>query len=370
MESDGRSSLQHQLSLFILLLLSVIILAGCTGGSTPSTIAWITGLVTKSRGEPIPGTTVTLEQTGQQATADNTGQFQIGTTYRGNATLRADASNYLTLRWPASITDAGISNLRLRLVTMSDYDAALFQALTGASNNSGTWRWDVPTVAYYVDHSGPYQPQFDSALSEAFTQWSMLTQRKVSFVESNSSAPLQIRYVSSSPCGFGGNVVGCAGVTSVTANGEVRGAIIELRADYGTDVGLATHEVGHTLAFTGHSPNQTDIMYLYLNGETSPSNAEAAVVSVLYGNPPGTTMPNIHLPSAQMAGPAAPPAPVAAMTPAGTTAAAAAPEPMQIPPVLSALGSIGEMVRSWFASLGCLLGLPGPCQPGLLPLPW
>lgn len=343
-----------------LALLAAVMLSGCTGGGGASSvvdqaIAWISGLVTKSRGEPISSATVTLEESGQQATTDGNGRFQVGTQYRGNGTLRAEASGYLTLEWPVSVTSSGISNLELRLVTMADYDANLFRTLTGASNSSGTWRWNQSLISYYVDRSAPYQSQFDAPLQEAFTQWSMLTRRTITYAEGNASAPLQIRFVSTNPCGFP-DAAGCAGVTSVGPGGDVQGAIIELHAGYATDVGLAIHELGHTLAFTGHSPTPTDVMYFQMNGATSPSNAEATVAAVLYSNPPGTTAPNIQLPAAQV------PA-VSMLVPVSPARAAAVPSPSPFP-AFGAIGAIADMIRSWFGA-SCWLPLPGFCPPGL-----
>lgn len=344
-----------------LLIFVVLVLAGCTGGAPTSwvdqTIAWIGGLVTKSRGEPIAGATVTLEESGERTTTDAQGAFQIGTRQRGSATLRAEATEYLTLRWPISITGDGFSNLRLRLVTMRDYNASLFDSLTGASSG-GTWRWAGGTVPYSVDRGGAYRPEFDAALREGFTQWSMLTQRAITFVEGGPGSPIRVSYVPNAPCGIA-NAAGCAGVTSVTANGEVRGAIIELHAGFSTDVGLTVHEVGHILAFTGHSPTTTDVMYFQSNGTTSPSNPEAAVANVLYYNAPGTAMGNIRTPSA----PAAQMSPSAAiLAPQRSSQPAALMHPATAVPAYGALESIGVMVRSWFASLYCLVPLPGPCQ--------
>lgn len=344
-----------------LALLAAVVLSGCLGGGgAPSVvdqaIAWITGLVTKSRGEAISNASVTLEESGDQTTTNSSGQFQLGTRYRGSGTLRAEASGYLTLEWPVNVTSSGISNLQVRLVTMADYDPALFSTLTGATSSSGTWRWNRPLISYYVDRSGAYRPEFDLPLQEAFTQWSMLTRRTIAYAEGNTSAPLQIRFVSSSPCGFP-SAAGCAGVTSVGPGGDVLGAMIELHAGYATDVGLAIHEVGHTLAFTGHSPTFTDVMYFQMNGATSPSNAEAAVAAVLYSNPPGTTAPNIQLPAAQV--PAA-----STLVPASPAHAAAA--SAQSPfPAFGAIGAIADMIRSWFGAPSCWLPLPGFCAPGL-----
>lgn len=352
--------------LAFLLILAVLILAGCTGGGgstvVDNAIAWISGLVTKSRGEPIPSATVTLTETGQNTTTDSQGRFSLGTTHRGTGTLRAEAGEYLTLQWPVSITSSGITDLRLRLVTMADYNDTLFRQLTGATDTGGTWRWDLPTVTYYIDRSGAYRPEFDAPLYEAFTQWSMLSRRAVTFVEDGPGSAIQISFVSSKPCGFA-NAAGCAGVTAVTAEGGIRGALIELHAGYATDVGLAIHEVGHTLAFTGHSPTLTDLMYDTMNGATSPSNAEAAVAAVLYSNPPGATMATMQLPAAQQ--PAA-----ALLAPAvlmGGVAPARVLEPVAIqtaraPIQFNALEGIAAMVRSWFAGSGCLINLPLFCD--------
>lgn len=352
-----------------LLIFVVLILAGCTGGGgstvVDNAIAWISGFVTKSRGEPIQSASVTLSETGQRTTTDSDGRFNLGTTHRGTGTLRAEAGSYLTLQWPVSITSSGVSNLRLRLVTMADYNATLFRQLTGATDTVGTWRWDLPIVTYYIDRSGAYRPEFDAPLSEGFMQWSMLTRRTVTFVESGPSSAIQITFVNSRPCGFA-QAAGCAGVTAVTPQGGVRGAIIELHAGYATDVGLAVHEVGHTLAFTGHSPTGTDVMYDTMNGTTSPSNAEAAVAAMLYSNPPGATMQTLQWPAAQQPA-ASSPAPALVVSGA---AAARVPEPLaQAPgdPVQwTSLGSVAAMVRAWFGGSGCLINLPLFCDsPGL-----
>lgn len=352
-----------------LLIAAVLVLGGCTAGSAATswvdqTIAWVSGLVSKSRGEPVANATVTLEESAERTTTDSQGRFQIATHRRGSNTLRAEASEYLTLRWPISIDSTGAANLRLRLVTMRDYNAALFDQLTGASSG-GTWRWAAGTVTYYVDRTGAYRPEFDGALRDGFAEWSMLTQRTVTFAEGNNTSAIQVSYVSSAPCGLA-NAVGCAGVTSVTANGEVRGALIELHAGFATDLGLTVHEVGHVLSFTGHSPNSTDVMYFQMNGTSSASNAEAAVASVLYYNAPGTAMGDIRTPSAQMAQIA--PSPAILAIPRAPQPAALLP-PATPAPSFGALESIGAMVRSWFASLQCLLPLPGACQSPAWSLP-
>lgn len=352
-----------------LLIVAVLILAGCTTGSAPTswidqTIAWVSGLVSKSRGEPVANATVTLEESGERATTDAQGRFQIATQRRGSATLRAEATEYLTLQWPISIHSSGAPDLNLRVVTMRDYNVALFDELTGASSG-GTWRWAAGTLTYYVDRTGAYRPEFDRALRDGFAEWSMLTQRTITFAEGNNTSAIQVSYVSSAPCGLA-NAAGCAGVTSVTANGEVRGALIELHAGYATDLGLTVHEVGHVLSFTGHSPNSTDLMYFQMNGTSSASNAEAAVASVLYYNAPGTAMGDIRTPSAQMA--QMTPSPAILAIPRAPQPAAVLP-PATPAPSFGALESIGAMVRSWFASLQCLLPLPGACQSPAWSLP-
>lgn len=117
------------------------------------------------------------------------------------------------------------------------------------------------------------------------------------FAEGDSSSPLKIRFVNSSPCGYS-NAAGCGGPTSLGPGGEITGAIIELATPY-ADQKVVVHEVGHILSLYGHSPNPQDVMYP--GGSlrpTTPSNAEAAVAAVLYTNPPGTTAGNIRLPAA------------------------------------------------------------------------
>lgn len=353
----------------VLAILAAVLIAGCTGGGPAGTvttavdqaIAWISGLVTKSRGEPISGATVSLEETGERTTTDGQGRFHLGTTRRGDNTLRSEAGGYLTLRWPVSIENSGTANLQLRLVTMQDYSAPLFRDLTGASDIAGTWRWNQPVISYYVNRNGPYRPEFDAPLREAFTQWSMLTQRAITFTEGNSSAAVQISFVSNAPCGFA-NAAGCAGPTRVSGSGVITGALIELHSRYATDVGLAVHEVGHVLAFTGHSPTTTDVMYYQMNSATSPSNAEAAVASVLYSNPAGTTALNVRLPGTQMA-------PAAVLAGAAPRSAIPAPEAVYAAPSYGAVIGITEMIRGWFASLVCATGLPGACPstPWVLP---
>lgn len=349
----------------VLLIFAVLVLSGCTGGVLDTTIAWISGLVTKSRGEPIPSATVTLAETGQSTTTDSEGRFALGTEFRGTGTLRAEAGGYLTLKWPVSIPSSEISDLRLRLVTMADFNAALFGELTGASNTVGTWRWDQPTVTYYIDRTGAYRPEFDAPLREGFELWSMLTQREVSFVEGGPTSAIQITYVSSKPCGVT-QAAACAGVTAVSAQGRVRGAILEFHAGYAANVGLVIHEVGHTLAFTGHSSTSTDVMYQIVNGSTSPSNAEAAAAAVLYANPPGTKLQLVQLPAAQQPAAQVLPStlPAAALA-TSTLPAARLPEPgTQAPPepiYFRALDSIALMVRNWFAGPGCLINLPLFC---------
>ncbi|MDR7467874.1 MAG: carboxypeptidase regulatory-like domain-containing protein, partial [Armatimonadota bacterium] len=347
---------------------------GGASGVLDGALSWITGLVTKSRGEAVAGATVTLVETGERSTTDAWGRYLIGTEYRGDGTLRAEAPGFLTLEWPVTFAD-GVATLNLPLVSMEDFSSALFQQLTGATDSRGTWRWDSPTVTYYIDRSGAYRAAFDAPVREAFTRWSMLTQRAVAFVESGPDAAIRVSFVSGEPCGIAA-AAGCAGVTRVTAQGAVRGAFIELHAGYAADPGLALHEVGHTLSFTGHSPNTTDVMYSRMNGAAAPSNQEAAVAAVLYANPPGSTLSALRYP--------AEPTPAAA-TPAATAAAAVGlaarrpsappaafpqipPGPVSvvpIPPALSALPEIGTMVRGWFGGTGCLLRVPLLCGGGV-----
>jgi len=357
-------------------VLAALLLAGCTGGASgilDGALAWITGLVTKSRGEAVASATVTLVETGERSTTDATGRYVIGTEFRGEGTLRAEAPGFLTLEWPVTFRD-GIATLDLRLVSMEDFSSALFQQLTGATDSRGTWRWDASTVTYHVERSGAYRPAFDAPVRDAFTRWSMLTQRALTFVESGPEAAIQVSFVASEPCGIAG-AAGCAGVTRVTSQGAVRGAFIELHAGYATDPGLALHEVGHTLSFTGHSPEATDVMYYRMNGASTPSNQEAAVVAVLYANPPGTTLAALQYPTAQTAATAAaaPPAPTTVGLARWSSAPPSAPLPIppeavsavRIPPALSAFPDIAAMVRGWFGGPGCLLRVPLLCSGGL-----
>ena len=288
----------RKILLALLVLVALFVFTGCIGGGGSSPVqqvlAWVTGIVSKFRAEPIQGATVTLKETGQSATTNQKGEFRFSTIYRGTGTLRAEAPGYLPLEWPVEITDQGAS-VHLRLVSLSDYSASLFATLTGATDTAGTMRWQNGTVRYYIDRSGPWRPEFDVWLREAFTLWSMAARRAISFAEGDSSAPLRIRAVPGSPCGYA-SAAGCGGPTALGPNGEITAAIIELAAPY-ADQKIVVHEVGHVLSLYGHSPNPEDVMYP--GGTlrpTTPSNTEAAVAAVLYGNPPGTTLPNIAMP--------------------------------------------------------------------------
>lgn len=363
--------------LTLLLFLAVLVLTGCTGGAAGSgptvvgtAINWISGVLTKARGEPIGNATMTVNETGQRATTDSQGRFRIDAVNGSSATVRAEADGYLTLDWPVRLVTGDSDNVRLRMVTLADYDPALFRELTGATDTVGTWRWDSPTITYYVDRSGAHQAAFEGPLREALTQWSMFSRRALTFVEGGPSSALQISYVASSPCGFA-EAAGCAGVTSVTAQGGVRGALMELHAGYATDVGLNVHEIGHTLSFSGHSPNPDDVMYFAMNSATTPSNAEAVVATVLYSNPPGATMTTLRLPLAQLPEASAtepasvqgPAMPVQSprlhvVEPAASQASAF------VLPGLQAVQNIGAMIRGWFGGTGCLLNLPLFCNSG------
>lgn len=360
--------------LVFLLVLTGLFITGCTGGLpggdlVDGAVAWITGLVTKARGEPIPNASVTLLDTGEQSVTDSRGRFSIGTTARGTVNLYAEADGYLSLGWPVSITSATISQ-DLHLVSLADYSDSLFRELTGASENVGIWRWDTPTVTYYVDRSGAWRPEFDAPMREAFTQWSMATRRAVAFVEGGPGSAIQIGYVSGSPCGYA-EAAGCAGVTSVTAQGAVRGALIELHAGYATDVGLSVHEVGHTLSFSGHSPGAGDVMYYAMNGARAPSNQEAAVAAVQYSNAPGATTDSLRFPSAQLPPEASAPSP--ATVEGGTSAPAPMADlhltPAPLLPGLSAIADLGAMIRAWFGG-GCVVNLPLFCPTGGGPSLW
>lgn len=358
--------------LTLLGFLAVLVLTGCTdvSGGTGSTVVetainWISGVLTKSRDEPIANATITLNETGQHATTDSQGRFRIDTVNLSNGTVRAEADGYLALDWPVRLVSGESDNVHLRMVTLADYDPALFMELTGATETVGTWRWDFPTITYYVNHGGAYQAAFEAPLHEAFTQWSMFSRRAVTFVEGGPGSALQVSYVASSPCGFA-EAAGCAGVTSVTAQGGVRGAIVELHAGYATDVGLNVHEVGHTLSFSGHSPNPNDVMYFAMNSAATPSNAEAVVATVLYSNPPGTTMANLHLPGAQMLPGASVTAPAtvqgSAIVQSPDIHTTAAPGPAL--PGFQAIQDIGAMIRGWFGGAGCVFNLPLFCNSG------
>lgn len=291
----------RKLVLALLAFAALFILTGCIGGGGPSpvqqAIAWVTGIVSKFRGEPIQGATVTLKETGQSTSTDQQGEFRLGTTYRGTGTLRAEAPGYLSLEWPVEITDQGAA-VRLRLVSLSDYSASLFSILTGATDTAGTMRWQSGTIRYYIDRSGTWDPKFDPVLREAFEVWSMATRRSAAFAEGDSTSPLKITFVQSSPCG-NQEYAGCAGVT-FSSDGTIVSARVELAAGYAASIDLALHEIGHTLGLYGHSPNPDDVMYYRMNGAPSPSNSEAAVAAVLYANPPGTTLPNVVMPQAAM----------------------------------------------------------------------
>lgn len=359
--------------LTLLLFLAVVVLTGCTDGVVgtgptvvETAINWISGVLTKSRGEPIADATITLNETGQRTTTDSQGRFRIDTENRTTGTVRTEAGGYLTLDWPVRLVSGESDNVHLRMVTMADYDATLFRELTGATETVGTWRWDFPTISYYVNRGGAYQPAFEAPLYEALTQWSMFSRRAVTFVEGGPGSALQISYVASSPCGFA-EAAGCAGVTSVTAQGGVRGALMELHAGYASDVGLNVHEIAHTLSFSGHSPNADDVMYFAMNSATTPSNAEAVVATVLYSNPPGATMPNLRLPGAQMPPEASVTAPASVQGPAMPVQSpeiqmTAVPGPAL--PGFQAIQDIGAMIRRWFGGTGCVLNLPLFCNSG------
>lgn len=355
----------------LLLFLAVLVLTGCTDGTfgTGPTVAetainWISGILTKARGEPIANATVTLNETGQRTITDSLGRFRIDTENRSTGTVRAEASGYLTLDWPVRLVSGESDDIHLRMVTLADYDPTLFRELTGATETVGTWRWDFPMITYYVNRGGAYQPAFEAPLQEAFTQWSMFSRRAVTFVEDGPGSALQVSYVSSSPCGFA-EAAGCAGVTSVTAQGGVRGALMELHAGYASDVGLNVHEIGHTLSFSGHSPSATDVMYFAMNNATTPSDAEALVATVLFSNPAGATMTNLRMPSAQLPE-ASVSAPASVQGPAMPVQSpeihVTAPAPSL--PGLQAIHDIGAMIRGWFGGTGCVLNLPLFCNSG------
>jgi len=356
----------------LLLFLAVVVLTGCTGGTVggptvvENAINWISGVLTKARGEPIADATITLNETGQRTATDSQGRFRIDTANRSSGTVRAEAGGYLTLEWPVRMVSGESDNVHLRIVTLADYDPALFRELTGATETVGTWRWDFQTVNYYINRGGAYKPEFEAPLHEALTQWTMFSRRAVTFAEGGPGSALQISYVANSPCGFV-DAAGCAGVTRVTAQGGVRGALMELHAGYASDVGLNVHEIGHTLSFSGHSPNADDVMYFAMNSATTPSNAEAVVATVLYSNPPGATMPNLRFPGAQMAPEASATAPASVQAPAMPVQSpqmhvAAAPGPAL--PGFQAIQDIGAMIRRWFGGTGCVLNLPLFCNSG------
>ena len=138
--------------LTLLLFLAVVVLTGCTDGVVgtgptvvETAINWISGVLTKSRGEPIADATITLNETGQRTTTDSQGRFRIDTENRTTGTVRTEAGGYLTLDWPVRLVSGESDNVHLRMVTMADYDATLFRELTGATETVGTWRWDFPT---------------------------------------------------------------------------------------------------------------------------------------------------------------------------------------------------------------------------------
>jgi hypothetical protein len=346
-----------------LVVAATFLLAGCIGGGgggptvVDRAIAWISGVVSKFRGEPILGATVTLKETGQSTRTESDGRFVLETSYRGAATLRAEAPGYLSLEWPVDVTDSGAS-IHLRLVSMSDYDARLFSILTTATDTGGTMRWANGSVHYFIDRNAPWRPEFDPVLREAFTQWSMATRRAITFAEGDAGAPLRITFVSGNPCGYAG-AAGCGGPTGLSADGTITNAKIELVAGYATSIDLALHEVGHTLSLLGHSSNTTDVMYYRMNNAQSPSNAEAAVAAVLYANPPGATMREIRLPAAvAQAAPA--PAPPAAWVSSASQALAATGGPAGI--------SGGGL--NWWSELLCRFAILAPLCEGTPPAPF
>jgi len=76
----------RKLVLAFLALAGLLIFTGCIGGGGLSPVqqalAWVTGVVSKFRAEPIQGAAVTLKETGQSTTRDQ-GEFRFGTSYRG-----------------------------------------------------------------------------------------------------------------------------------------------------------------------------------------------------------------------------------------------------------------------------------------------
>lgn len=362
----------------LIAVLGGLVLAGCTGSSggvnpVDTAVGWITGLVTKSRGEPIANATVTLLYTGEQAITDDQGRFNIQTREPGvGQLLRTEAEGYLHLDWSVA---SGSSTWHLRLVSLDDFNDPLFRELTGASDTVGTWRFDWP-APIYVDRSGPWRPEFDLALRDAYNQWGMLIRSTLFGETAFDNWKIHLSYVNEAPCGVL-EAAGCAGILSVTPYGAIEATFIELHAGYGIDVGLVVHEMGHTMGLLGHSQNPNDIMYTVLNGMTSPSNREAAVASVLYYNPPGTTMEFLRFPPlSQLASEAS----TSAAVPSGMSASPATvlqgstfvvasspphPNVVSMPPSgLRAVADIAAMVRDWFGGNGCFLNLPLFCNLG------
>jgi hypothetical protein len=89
----------------------------------------------------------------------------------------------------------------------------------------------------------------------------------------------------------------CGGPTGLSQDGTITSAKIELVAGYATSLDVALHEVGHMLSLLRYSSNTTNVKYYRMNDALFPSNTEAAVVVVLYANPPGATMREIGLPT-------------------------------------------------------------------------
>lgn len=268
-----------------LVLAVALVAAACGAGTVGPLLHTVSGSVLRARGQPVAGARVAFEEFGASAVTGPDGSFVIAAGRSGSVLVRVRSEGYGPLDWPVSALPEGLS-LRLALAAAADFDPSVYRVLTGWDEPWAGSRWPGGAVSYFVEnlHTAP-QGALD-VLRQSFDKWSMLTGGRLRFAETREPAQVLVRYADADPCGFK-EMAGCTGL--VASDGLILSVFVEFAAAYSTRPWTVLHELGHAIGLDD-SPDPDHIMYVPPPRADWPSNAEAAVVAVLYGNLPAAPL--------------------------------------------------------------------------------
>lgn len=245
----------------------------------------VSGRVLRARGRPVAGAAVWATDPDRATVTGPDGSFVLGRV-RPGAVVRVRADGYGPLDWP--VPAAGAASLRLAVAAADDFDPQLFRQLTGRDEPWARSRWPDGEVRYVLQALEPEPEQAVQVTSESLDRWAMLTGGRVRFVRVPSPpARLSVRLRESDPCGLK-ETVGCTVV--VSSGAEILGAATEVLVAHASKPWVMLHLLGYAVGLDV-SPNPDDVMHARPPQVDWPSDAEAAVVSALYGNLPLAGLP-------------------------------------------------------------------------------